>query len=401
MVPTFTTNRSTREMPSYIPAASPRVRRSLSSWPPHRSEHPGCGVARSVLTAGAHDTPTQIHQVRVGSTLTGLHTLVPLVHLLVSLAGPAPSGSADAPRRCQDCSPPSPASPGSGCPQLQPGCCDSPAARASHPYSVTLAPRGARTDHQTGDQNLWSPNGATWSASVVPSERPKQRWASPRRRYSPARLRPWQSLLVQHAAALPHVASSPGLGVLRRLRPVRGLQQATHLSPEGSGPRTVPMFTVVRSTGEAPGFAPAASSWLRRRPSPRPAGPSTSDRPDSSPPAPAARLQPQTSRYAPLSSPHPPGSSWPTMKRRDNTGSLRIPSRLAHQTRPIRQCWTVLTLSRLLPPSPAFPGSGCRQLHPTATTAKRRRSPTSIRNNSASWRTMCSSTPRVFTSLSP
>jgi hypothetical protein len=36
MVPTFTKNRSTREMPSYIPAASPRVRRSLSSWPPHR-----------------------------------------------------------------------------------------------------------------------------------------------------------------------------------------------------------------------------------------------------------------------------------------------------------------------------------------------------------------------------
>jgi hypothetical protein len=50
------------------------------------------------------------------------------------------------------------------------------------------------------------------------------------------------------------------------------------------------MFTVVRSTGEASGFAPAASSWLRRRPSPRPAGPSTSDRPDSSPPTPATRL---------------------------------------------------------------------------------------------------------------
>ena len=153
VVPTFTTNRSTREMPSYTPAASPRVRRSLSPWPPHRSEHPGFGVARHVLRADAHGTPTQIHQVRVGSTLTGLHALVPLVHLLVSLAGPAPSGSADAPRRCQDCFPPSPASPGSGCPQLQPGCCDSPAARVFHPYSVTLAPRGARTGHRTGGQD--------------------------------------------------------------------------------------------------------------------------------------------------------------------------------------------------------------------------------------------------------
>jgi hypothetical protein len=67
------------------------------------------------------------------------------------------------------------------------------------------------------------------------------------------------------------------------------------------------------------------------------------------------------------------------MKRCDNTGSLRMPSRLARPTRPIRQCWAVLTLSRLLPPFPAFPGSGCRQLHPTATTAKRRRSLTFIR----------------------
>ena len=30
--------------------------------------------------------------------------------------------------------PPSPASPGSGCPQLQPACCDSPAVKVSHPH---------------------------------------------------------------------------------------------------------------------------------------------------------------------------------------------------------------------------------------------------------------------------
>ena len=67
------------------------------------------------------------------------------------------------------------------------------------------------------------------------------------------------------------------------------------------------------------------------------------------------------------------------MKRRNNTGSSRIPSRLAHRARPIRQCWTDPTLSRLLPPSPAIPGIGCRQLHPAATTARHRRSLTSIR----------------------
>ncbi|MER5228222.1 IS701 family transposase [Streptomyces flaveus] len=77
-------------------------------------------------------------------------------------------------------------------------------------------------------------------------------------------------------------------------------------------------------------------------------------------------------------------ASWVTG---DDAGSSRIPSRLAHRARPIRQCWADPTLSRLLSPSPAIPGSGCPQLHLAATTAKRRWSSTSVRNNSASWRT--------------
>ncbi len=75
------------------------------------------------------------------------------------------------------------------------------------------------------------------------------------------------------------------------------------------------------------------------------------------------------------------------MKRLYNTGSSRTPSRLAHQARPIRQCWADLTLSRLLPPSPASPGSACRQLHRPSTTGQPRSPSTSARNNSASWRT--------------
>ena len=75
------------------------------------------------------------------------------------------------------------------------------------------------------------------------------------------------------------------------------------------------------------------------------------------------------------------------MKRRNNTGFSRIPSRLAHRARPIRQYWTDATLSRLLPPSPATPGSGYLQLHPTATTMRRWRSFTPIRDTRASWRT--------------
>ena len=74
---------------------------------------------------------------------------------------------------------------------------------------------------------------------------------------------------------------------------------------------------------------------------------------------------------APRTSPYPPGLSWRCFKRRNDTGSSRIPSRLAHRARPIRQYQADATSSRLLPPSPAIPGSGCLQLQPAAATASR------------------------------
>src|SRR6266536_1041563 len=99
---------------------------------------------------------------------------------------------------------------------------------------------------------------------------------------------------------------------------------------------------------------------------------------------------------APRTSPNPPGWSWLALKRRNNTGSSRIPSRLAHRARPIRQYRDDATLSRLLPPSPPTRGSGCLQLHPAATTARRSRSSTSIRANSASWRTITVTTGTII-----
>ena len=158
----------------------------------------------------------------------------------------------------------------------------------------------------------------------------------------------------------------------------------------GERSRMVPTFTAVRSTGEAPGSTPAASPRLRRRLSPWPLGPNHAYPAREFPtlPEPNNRQRPQTTVGAHRS----PARihrvwSWPTLKRRNNTGSSRIPSRLAHRARSIRQYWTDPTSSRLLPPSPAIPGPGCRQLHPTATTARHRRSPTSVRSDSASWRT--------------
>jgi len=113
-------NRSVREVPSSTPAASPRLRRSLSAWPPHRNRNPASeltrrprGRTRHALHTGPY--PPGLSQLTAyGASTTGSLSL----HLLTSLDGPAPSGSPGTSRRCQGRLPPSPAIPGSGCPQL-------------------------------------------------------------------------------------------------------------------------------------------------------------------------------------------------------------------------------------------------------------------------------------------
>src|SRR5829696_4784265 len=288
------------------------------------------GVARHVFIADAHGAPTQIHQVRVGSTLTGLHALIPLVHLLVSLAGPAPSGSADAPRRCQDCFPPSPASPGSGCPQLQPGCCDSPAARAFHPYSVTLAPRGARTGHQTGEQHPHRPIGAVGLDLQYPDpvlDRTRcvgVHWRPPD---LPApvlrtRCRPWPCGRLSRprttTAAPPRQRSLGGRCACPRPVWLTGIADAS---------LTVSTFTTHRLTGWAPSSSPAASPRLPRSTSSWPPARPTHDLTEVTatvPPSPCA----------PLTGPNPSGSSRRSTFGGSTTGScLRTPLRL---TRPAR-----------------------------------------------------------------
>jgi hypothetical protein len=228
MVPTFTRSRSTREMPSYAPAASPQVRRRLSPWPPRRPIHSGYGVARPVSTADVHGIPTQIRQVRVGSTLTELHALVPLVHLLVLLAGPAPSGSARASRRCQDCSRPPRRLPDQAVLSFA-GLLRQPSGQGLSPQLGTLAPRGARTGHRTGGLDRPPPNGEAWPASPLPATTTLR--PGPERRHSAVPLAALQPpSLLATAAALRHVTGSPGPGLLRRLRPTRPVRQSACLS---------------------------------------------------------------------------------------------------------------------------------------------------------------------------
>ena len=104
VVPTFTLNPSTGSVPSYAPATSPRLRRSSSPWPPGRRHQPAEEFPARPSRSGARCNPAPICQVRAGGLLLrGFLPLVPRVHLSVSLAGPAPSDSAGASRRCQGC----------------------------------------------------------------------------------------------------------------------------------------------------------------------------------------------------------------------------------------------------------------------------------------------------------
>jgi hypothetical protein len=100
------TNRSTSEASSSTPAASPRLHRRSSPWPPGRLSHrdrefPGPAQRSRVRTATSPYPPDLSWWA-----VKGRQTLVSRVHLLVSLTGPASSGSTDASRRCQGCSHP-------------------------------------------------------------------------------------------------------------------------------------------------------------------------------------------------------------------------------------------------------------------------------------------------------
>jgi hypothetical protein len=92
-------------------------------------------------------------------------------------------------------------------------------------------------------------------------------------------------------------------------------------------------------------------------------------------------------RVRTASSPDPPGSSWRLIKGPSHTGSSRTPLRPARQARTIWQCWHVLALSGLLPPSPAPPGSGCPQLRRPAATGTAVKVSHLHSNHSASRRT--------------
>jgi hypothetical protein len=104
--PRSSRSRSTSEASSSTLAASPRLHRRSSPWPPGRLSHrdqkfPNPAQRRRVRTATSPYPPDLSWWA-----VKGRQTLISRVHLLVSLTGPASSGSADTSRRCQGCSHP-------------------------------------------------------------------------------------------------------------------------------------------------------------------------------------------------------------------------------------------------------------------------------------------------------
>ena len=106
-VPVFTEIRSTKEEPSSIPAASPRLPRSTSPWPPGRTPAclPGSSPPRRDGT-GAHRARPLSARFEPVYLSRDVMTLVPRVLLSVTLAEPTPSGDPGASRLCQGCSHP-------------------------------------------------------------------------------------------------------------------------------------------------------------------------------------------------------------------------------------------------------------------------------------------------------
>jgi len=163
-------------------------------------------------------------------------------------------------------------------------------------------------------------------------------------------------------------------------QPTAGLPATGLDGRRGGRSRTVPTFTINRSTGSVPSYSPAASPRVRRSPSPWPPG--RQPQPASESPSHAAgracaAARPRSARFR-------AGFSLAGVP--PLVPAIRTPSRLACRARAVWQCRPVPSLSGLLPPSPAPPGLGCPQLHRAAATTQRWAfHPT--RSNGASWRT--------------
>ena len=183
------------------------------------------------------------------------------------------------------------------------------------------------------------------------------------------------------------MTGSPGLGVLRRLRPARPVQRSARLSPH-AGPDARARGTGTRRFPCSPWFACRnRSPALPQRPRHGYAADLHRGLPGlhekACPGVPAAFACAGTHRARPVSARFEPVHA---LKGVMTPVPLVLLSVSLAGPAPSGSTEHVPALSGLLPPSPAPPGSGCPQLHRPAATRRRRRSLTSTRTTSASRR---------------
>jgi hypothetical protein len=148
---------SRRDRPKTLPTFTAHRRRGR--WPTlplrHRHEYAADlprGLPAGDFTrprsrpppAGVHRNPAQIRQVGAGASLERLYTLVPHVHLSVSLGRPRSSSGTDPSRRCQGCSHPNRRLPAPAALSF-PGLLRQTGDGVLSPPSGDTAPRGARS----------------------------------------------------------------------------------------------------------------------------------------------------------------------------------------------------------------------------------------------------------------
>jgi hypothetical protein len=144
-------DRSSSEVPNWCPGsiATPTPQTfSVASSPANLT---GCGVAHPAGRALHPDPypPGSGPVLRLRSVVAGSL----LLHLLVSLAGPGPSGSADPSRRCQGCSHPHPRPRARAAPSFT-RLLRQPSGGVASPPLGHLAPRGAPTRRKSRRPHL-------------------------------------------------------------------------------------------------------------------------------------------------------------------------------------------------------------------------------------------------------
>ena len=216
----FTAVRSTKEEPDSVPAASPRLRRSTSPWPPgdrigcppRSSPPPQTSTARVRTAPGPYPPDSsrcRLRDVNAGSSRTPLHLARRTRTIWQYWHVPALSGLL----------PPSPAPPGTRLPSATPPCCDRTAAKVSHLHSNNSASRRTRTwPKVNARRNEPSVEGAyaavrragqSRHAATTPCHRCCPRRRPSRRLARPPSTRRWRPCRSAHSAAHRPARASP------------------------------------------------------------------------------------------------------------------------------------------------------------------------------------------------